>query len=93
MLDQGVVAVKRSHERDELSPGPQSGADATLYTRIFSDPTSIEAAEPEGGFAQIPVPLCDAKTILVDLPNSTEGRTIIELGVRGYRKLQWLTVR
>lgn len=61
----------------------RDGTGAVLYTDAFQDPTRIEAPGGpggDGGFMNSTRPLCEAKSISVDLPNDAAGKSIVVFG-------------
>ena len=72
-------------------PGKHSGywaevrdaSGAATFTRLFQDPTRVEAPGNNGGFSNSTVDKCIAKTILVDVPRSPTGSVLVIFG-NGY---------
>ena len=58
----------------------RDGADHRLFTRLLRDPTRMEVAGPDGGFAQILIPKCSRKPIPLDVPNDPLARVLIVFG-------------
>jgi hypothetical protein len=60
----------------------QDATGVTLYTHWINDPTRLEAPgpSPDGGFTNSVRPLCDEKSIRLELPNDPDGKAIVIYG-------------
>jgi hypothetical protein len=58
----------------------RDASESTLYQHWILDPTTMEAAGPDGGFMQIAIPYCQEKTVMADVPNDPNVQTIVFFG-------------